>query len=77
MTTSTVMRTLQKKRIFKRQEHLTDTRAKTVELTDEGKTIIKKAIIAVETFDAHFFSQLGNRTQDFNKILLGLLQQKK
>ena len=37
MTTSTVLRTLQKKGFIQRQEHLTDTRAKTVGLTEEGK----------------------------------------
>src|SRR3954462_7078975 len=35
MTTSTVLRTLQTKGLLKRQEHSTDTRAKTVVLTEE------------------------------------------
>src|SRR5450432_3889574 len=67
MTTSTVLRTLQQKGFIQRQEHLTDTRAKTVALTDKGKSIIKKAIVLVETFDEEFFSPLGNKTSDFNK----------
>src|SRR4051812_25047976 len=37
MTTSTVLRTLQQKKLLSRQEHRTDTRAKTVALTEEGK----------------------------------------
>src|SRR6478736_8032931 len=35
MTTSTVLRTLQGKNLLQRQEHATDTRAKTVALTEE------------------------------------------
>src|SRR6478736_6075640 len=42
MTTSTVLRTLQTKGLIKRQEHSTDTRAKTVALTDNGIKIVKQ-----------------------------------
>lgn len=77
MTTSTVLRTLQTKGLLQRQEHTTDTRAKTVELTDNGKKIIKQAVKAVENFDKAFFSTLGSRTQQFNGQLLTLLEQKK
>lgn len=76
MTTSTVLRTLQQKGFLQRQEHLTDTRAKTVELTDEGKKIVKKAIVTVEKFDTEFFSILGNKTTELNKSLLTLLGKK-
>jgi DNA-binding MarR family transcriptional regulator len=76
MTTSTVLRTLQQKNLIKRHEHLTDTRAKTVELTEEGKKTIKKAAVTVEKFDTEFFSLLGNNTLDLNKHLLALLGQK-
>jgi DNA-binding MarR family transcriptional regulator len=77
MTTSTVLRTLQTKGLLQRQEHLTDTRAKTVGLTEEGKKIIKQAIKTVETFDKIFFATLGNQTKIFNGQLLTLLEQKK
>jgi DNA-binding MarR family transcriptional regulator len=73
MTTSTVLRTLQTKGLLKRQEHSTDTRAKSVALTDEGKKVIKQAVIAVEKFDESFFKVLGAKTKDFNKKLLTLL----
>ena len=76
MTTSTVLRTLQTKGLLQRQEHLTDTRAKTVGLTDNGKKIIKQAIKTVETFDKTFFQTLGNNTLLFNEQLLTLLEQK-
>jgi MarR family transcriptional regulator, organic hydroperoxide resistance regulator len=74
MTTSTVLRTLQQKGFIQRQEHLTDTRAKTVGLTKEGKKIIKKAVVTVEKFDTEFFSLLGNKTIELNKNLLTLLR---
>jgi DNA-binding MarR family transcriptional regulator len=77
MTTSTVLRTLQAKGLLQRQEHSTDTRAKTVALTDEGKKIIKQAVKAVEKFDEEFFSTLGNKQDDFNKKLIALLNQYK
>jgi MarR family transcriptional regulator, organic hydroperoxide resistance regulator len=76
MTTSTVLRTLQQKGFIQRQEHATDTRAKTVGLTEDGKKIVKKAVVAVEKFDAEFFSVLGGKTSEFNKNLLMLLGQK-
>ncbi|MEO7988146.1 MAG: MarR family transcriptional regulator [Chryseolinea sp.] len=76
MTTSTVLRTLQQKGFIQRQEHATDTRAKTVELTEEGKKVVKKAVITVEKFDTMFFSSLGKKTTELNKNLLILLRQK-
>lgn len=74
MTTSTVLRTLQQKNFIKRQEHATDTRAKLVALTEEGKVIIKKAVVTVEKFDKEFFS-ISN-TSELNKNLVILLGQK-
>jgi MarR family transcriptional regulator, organic hydroperoxide resistance regulator len=75
MTTSTVLRTLQQRGFIQRQEHSTDTRAKTVAMTDEGKKIIKKAVVTVEKFDHQFFSTLGAKVGDLNKYLLALLRQ--
>ncbi len=76
MTTSTVLRTLQAKKLLQRQEHATDTRAKTVALTTEGQKIIKQAVKTVEKFDATFFSPLGEKTNEFNKKLVLLLKQR-
>jgi len=76
MTTSTVLRTLQQKGFLQRKEHVTDTRAKTVELTKEGVKIIKMAVVAVEKFDKEFFSLLGNKTTELNNNLIVLLGQK-
>ena len=74
MTTSTVLRTLQKKGLLRRQEQVTDTRAKTVELTENGTKIAKLAVKAVEIFDGEFFQPLGDKTKDFNKKLNSLLR---
>jgi len=76
MTTSTVLRTLQGKGLLQRHEHLTDTRAKTVGLTDKGIKMIKQAVQVVENFDKAFFATLGKKTQVFNEELLSLLRQK-
>jgi MarR family transcriptional regulator, organic hydroperoxide resistance regulator len=76
MTTSTVLRTLQAKGLLKRQEHLIDTRAKTVGLTEDGLTCVKQAIKAVEQFDKIFFGSLENEVKDFNAKLTTLLDNK-
>jgi DNA-binding MarR family transcriptional regulator len=44
MTTSTVLRTLQTKGLITRQEHETDTQAKTIGLTETGIENVKQAI---------------------------------
>jgi MarR family transcriptional regulator, organic hydroperoxide resistance regulator len=75
MTTSTVLRTLQTKEFIKRQEHSTDTRAKTVALTATGTKTVKQAIKIVEKFDAHFFAKLKSNVATFNKNILLLLSE--
>jgi DNA-binding MarR family transcriptional regulator len=74
MTTSTVLRTLQKKGLLQRQEHPTDTRAKTVALTPSGQKLAKLAIKTIEQFDDAFFKPLGTQSADFNKKLLTLME---
>ena len=74
MTTSTVLRTLQAKGLLSRQEHATDTRAKTISLTEKGIEMAQKAVKAVETFDKAFFTPLGEGSSDFNKKLQALLR---
>ena len=76
MTTSTVLRTLQTKGLVQRKEHETDTRAKTVGLTETGLKITKQAINTVEEFDKLFFGSLDMQTEDFNNKLTTLLKYK-
>lgn len=73
MTTSTVLRTLQKRGLLERQAHQHDTRAKTVGLTTSGKNTIRQAVKIVEDFDKRFFSKLGNQAGAFNGQLIRLL----
>lgn len=74
MTTSTVIRTLQKKGFVERREHETDTRAKMVLLTASGLKVTRKAVKIIENFDADFFRSLGDKAEAFNvglRLLLG------
>jgi len=48
MTTSTILRNLQKKGLINRRESTTDTRARIVELTNEGSELFEKAIIKIK-----------------------------
>lgn len=48
MTTSTILRNLQKKGLISRRESTTDTRARIVEVTKSGSDLFEKAIIKVK-----------------------------
>jgi DNA-binding MarR family transcriptional regulator len=72
MMTSNVIRKLIEKKLLKRKEHKTDTRAKTINLTEKGIETLKKSVKEVENFDSTFFGQLSNDVE-FNKELLRLL----
>jgi len=74
MTTSTVLKTLQKKGFISKKEHATDTRAKTIDITKQGKEIVKKAIVTVETIDRKFFAVLKSKLDAFNKGLIALIK---
>ena len=66
----TVSKSLKKLAIFgltSRSEHVSDTRAKTVTLTDKGKNLIKKLVPIIEAIDAEFF---GKIPMDEQKMLL-------
>lgn len=72
MMTSNVIRKLIEKKLLKRKEHKTDTRAKVINLTDIGIEILKKSAKEVEKFDVTFFGKLSDK-DEFNKELLQLL----
>ena len=76
MMVSKVLRTLQSKGFIHRQEHATDTRAKTVSLTPQGALIIQQALIVVEQVDIDFFAILEDQLPGFNRNMLKLIQQK-
>ncbi|RLJ80116.1 MarR family winged helix-turn-helix transcriptional regulator [Pedobacter alluvionis] len=77
MTTSTVLRTLQSKGFLARKEHSTDTRAKIVQLTDNGISVTRLALKTVEKFDVDFFSVLKSKRLDFNALVIDLIAENK
>lgn len=66
MTISQVLKALQKKGYIFRQPHSKDTRAKAVYLTEDGKNLMKKAVITIEDIDTRFFEVLGKNVRKFN-----------
>lgn len=77
MMVSKVLRTLEEKQFLTRQEHETDTRAKTIRLTNAGETVLQKAIIEVENADLDFFSVLGEKLSSFNLNMLNVIDENK
>ena len=75
MMVSKVLRTLEEKGFITRQEHQTDTRAKTIKLTTNGEIVLQKAIIEVENADLDFFSTLKEELSGFNSNMVKLILQ--
>lgn len=74
MMVSKVLRTLQDKKLIKRQEHKTDTRAKIVNLTAEGKKVLQTALTNVEKADIDFFAAVKNNIVEFNGFMQTLIK---
>ena len=77
MMVSKVLRTLEEKKFITWQEHETDTRAKTIQLTDAGRETLQQAIIAVENTDKDFFATIEANLSAFNKNMLKLIDENK
>lgn len=77
MTTSAVVKLLQRKELVQRKEHSTDTRAKAVTLTEKGVKITRQALKIIEQFDSDFFTPLKEKSKAFNAALLTLLTMNK
>ena len=77
MMVSKVLRTLEEKKFVTRQEHETDTRAKTIKLTAAGKVVLQKAIVQVENVDLDFFSILGTGISSFNSEMVRVIEENK
>lgn len=75
MMVSKVLRTLEEKKFITRQEHPTDTRAKTIKLTEDGEIVLQKAIVSVETADLDFFQKLGTDLATFNSTMAELIKE--
>lgn len=74
MMVSKVLRTLEEKGFITRQEHETDTRAKTIRLTSDGGVVLQKALIEIEKADVDFFAPLDSKLSAFNKNMVKLIE---
>lgn len=69
MMVSKILRTLQNKNLLTRQEHSTDTRAKIILLTEDGKKLFKQAFSIVKEIEQSFFEPLSQGKDDFNSSI--------
>ena len=74
MTISQMFKVLEAKGYIYRTIHATDIRAKSVNLTPEGKELMHKATKTIWDVDTKFFKTLGKNTKRFNKYLFDLLR---
>ena len=75
MMTSTVLRSLEKRGLLCRQQHPSDTRAKILTLTKEGKKLAITAVPVVEAIDKRFFAANEEDIKHFNKELKAMISQ--
>lgn len=73
-TVSSVVKTLITKKLVKRKEHPTDTRAKILSLTTNGVVLIEKACEVVKQVDKEIFGENENNLTEMNKELLKILR---
>jgi DNA-binding MarR family transcriptional regulator len=76
MTVSQSLKKLCKQDLVVRAEHEQDTRAKSVHLTQKGKTLATKLVKIVEKIDADFFGQLSQKEGESLIQILGALNHK-
>jgi len=74
MMTSQVVRTLEEKGLLTRTVHPTDTRAKVVSLTAEGREVARRAMAVVEDADDQFFQELGEQASTFLSLMHRLIE---
>jgi DNA-binding MarR family transcriptional regulator len=74
MMTSQVVRTLEEKGLLTRTVHPTDTRAKVVSLTAEGREVARRAVAVVEEADDQFFKELGEQASTFLGLMHRLIE---
>jgi DNA-binding MarR family transcriptional regulator len=75
MTISQVFKVLEKKGYIYRKTHSTDVRAKSVNLTQQGKELMNEAVNTIFNVDSKFFKVLGKNIAHFNNYLVTLLKE--
>ena len=74
MTISQMLKVLEAKGYVSRTTHVTDVRAKVVDLTQVGKELMNQAIKTIFDVDAKFFHILGKNVKHFNGYMYELLK---
>ncbi|MBC9785531.1 winged helix-turn-helix transcriptional regulator [Heliobacterium chlorum] len=69
MTTSQILKILEKKKFIQKKPHPNDTRANIVELLEEGKRKVATALPIVEGIDDSFFGVLESNHTEFMACL--------
>jgi DNA-binding MarR family transcriptional regulator len=73
MTVSKSLKKLVELKLVHRIEHETDTRAKSVSLTEKGKSLVHKLVPIVEKIDSEFFGTISRSGQQILIQTLGKL----
>ena len=73
MTTSTILRTLQKKKLITRKTNKKDSRTRLISLSDEGRVIVQKSMEKIKILNNSFFSPLKSHQKQFLQDLVTLL----
>ncbi|WP_055525384.1 MarR family winged helix-turn-helix transcriptional regulator [Streptomyces graminilatus] len=69
MMTSQVLRALEGRGLVERRPHPQDGRARALAVTEEGRALANRAVVAVEACDAEFFGTLEEQTGAFTRAL--------
>jgi DNA-binding MarR family transcriptional regulator len=72
MTTSQVLRTLEKKKLVRRTDHPSDSRAYALRPTAAGRRLARQLIHLVERADQEFFEAIGGDLARFSGLLRDL-----
>jgi DNA-binding MarR family transcriptional regulator len=69
MMTSQVVRVLEDRGLVDRSPHPEDGRARALSVTRKGRSLVNRAIVAVEACDEAFFAPLGRSRASFTRAL--------
>ncbi len=75
MMVSNVLRKLESKELITRKAHPSDTRAKSIAITEQGHILAAQAVRVVENIDYIFFSKLNADINQFNQKLQALISE--